>query len=353
MSFSTSFKLYKKDENSKTESTIFDLIDGERETKQTKGLAYIFMKFPELIDNLIKTHFIHKKIKNLLGKGYKNFKNCDFVRVDAEMLAAGNSLIRRDITLTFYEYGIKKLIIVIEAKSISKVNVSRNVIAQLKQYLDPVNYPGDNDVPRIGIILTSHRILIDDLNNDFINITWLDIISILHKYINLKNHELIKEYYNFITGVNSGMNFFEVEVLSVPAGDTFDIIQSYNIHACPDSYSYKTPLFITFRNKGGGEMKKLYKIKDIIVFDPTNTSYVDNLKENNLNYFDRLMGYLVERKNTYGFNHEREYYRFYILSETEQIELNHGPKPNKANNSGARYYSLSEILSGKKFIDVI
>lgn len=36
------FRLYQT-ENSKYKSSLFDLIDGDRETKQTKGLAYLFV----------------------------------------------------------------------------------------------------------------------------------------------------------------------------------------------------------------------------------------------------------------------------------------------------------------------
>lgn len=38
------FKLYQKDE-SKIESTFFDLISGDKETKQTKGIAYLLVNY--------------------------------------------------------------------------------------------------------------------------------------------------------------------------------------------------------------------------------------------------------------------------------------------------------------------
>ncbi len=44
----TNFRLYSDDRKSKLRSTVFDLISGNKETKQTKGLAYAFSLHPDL-----------------------------------------------------------------------------------------------------------------------------------------------------------------------------------------------------------------------------------------------------------------------------------------------------------------
>lgn len=63
----TKFSLYNK--NCKNiESTIFDLISGNKETKQTKGLAYILSKDVNLIKSITNIPQVKHQIDNALGK---------------------------------------------------------------------------------------------------------------------------------------------------------------------------------------------------------------------------------------------------------------------------------------------
>ena len=52
----------------------------------------------------------------------------------------------------------------------------------------------------------------------------------------------------------------------------------------------------------------------------------------------------VPAKNTFELINK---YFIHILSENETIPLKHLPRPRNGNNSGHRYYTLVEILSGK------
>lgn len=97
----TSFKLYKV-ENSKFESSIFDLIDGDRETKQTKGLAYLLKLDNKIIERILSLKAIELKIKKLLGNDVQRLKESEFIQIDAEMISKGKAPVRRDITITFY-----------------------------------------------------------------------------------------------------------------------------------------------------------------------------------------------------------------------------------------------------------
>nr|WP_312291527.1 hypothetical protein [Clostridium chromiireducens] len=355
----TNFRLY-QEQKSKMESSIFDLIDGDKETKQTKGLAYLLKLDTNIIERILSLDVLAARVKKLLGSNVEKLKDVEFIQIDAEMLSQGAPPVRRDITLTFYSRNNDKLdndkilVIIIEAKSVKLRNVG-NIRTQLNKYFDSKHYPYDNNIPKIGISLTKYHQIFDDIGNNFVSITWSELIDIIRdeikdnkKPILLKN--ILIEYYNFITGVDKNMNFYEKEVLSVSAGKTFNIIKKFNIHACPSSYSYKTPLFITFRNKGGGNMDTLYKINDILLLNPNDISYRELIQNSKLEYSKRLLDYIQERKNKWKFE-KSEDYRFYILSETEQISLKHSPKPS-TNNSGARYYSLAELLSGKLEVKV-
>lgn len=151
------------------------------------------------------------------------------------------------------------------------------------------------------------------------------------------------------------MKFYEVDVLSVAAGKTSELIKEHFIHACPDQlqgFKYKTPIFITFRAEGGGEMEFLYKIKDIIVLDPYSPNLdilLDNVEEDAAK---RIQKYIQDRKATsFGFEYNNEEYRFYILDQREVVHLKHLPKPS-FNSPGKRYYTIAELVKGHKLVKV-
>lgn len=347
------FRLYQKS-GSAIRSTFYDLIEGDTETKQTKALAFLLSKYPVLIQSIISMPQINKRIRDKLKDGYNDILEADYIQVDAEMIGEGTTGIRRDITITFYKNKRKSLVLIIEAKNII-LNSRFNVEEQLASYMDPVNFPRDKDVPKLAVSLTRYNQVLDN-QLDFISITWSNLIELVHLLLKDKRikdtNNLLEDYYKFITGVDKNMRFFEKEVLSVPAGKTLEIIEKYNIHACPNTknYNYKSSLFITFRMNNGGQMKTLYGIDDVIILNPHNASQIQSLKEMGLAYTDRILKYIEKREQGLGFGKGEEH-RFYILSEKNKIELPHAPKP-RANNSGGWYYSLSEMLNGKEFIDV-
>ncbi len=350
-SLNITFRLYQTD-NSIYKSSLFDLIDGDHETKQTKGLAYLFSFSPELLKKFLSVNKIKTIIKKKLPKSeYAQFLKSDYLKVDAEMISVGRERIRRDITLTFYYKSKKVLVLIIEAKNI-KLDRNQNLDEQLQRYIDSKYFPHDEHVPKIAIALTKYKQSFK--TEAFISVTWIEIIEVIHQTLKLSLDStkslVLTDYYKFITGVDKGMHYYEKEILSVPAGKTFEEITKYHIHACPDtpSYNYRDPLFITFRQKGGGVMDKLYKIEDILVLAPENISVLTDISESDISYKDRLLAYINDRKAGHGFR-SNDTYRFYILSEHEHIALSHNPRPEK-NNTGSRYYTLSEILSGREIV---
>jgi len=144
------------------------------------------------------------------------------------------------------------------------------------------------------------------------------------------------------------MKFYEKEVLSIPAGDSFEYQYDYPfIYECPNEgtqfTSLKKPLFMTFRQVPGGIMEKLFGVDDVIIMNPhtdfeafwNNKSYSKEVKERVKNYCDRYWsGGLYDNKEK----------QFYILSETNQIVLLHKPRP-RMNGVYRVYYKLSTILN--------
>lgn len=136
------------------------------------------------------------------------------------------------------------------------------------------------------------------------------------------------------------------EVISIPAGQTQDIIKKYLIHAHPHPRNYKDSQYVTFR-KIGGVMDTLYSVQQELVLKPEAQDIEEQVVHLNNDFRDRLLGYMHERKHTFGFG-EREEYKFYILK-VEQF-LEHLPKPKERNLQSHTYYTFNEITSGKREI---
>lgn len=173
------FKLYKREE-SKLESTFFDLISGDTETKQTKGFAYLLKSHPEILSELLKIKEISSGLKQMTKVDVRGLNASDMITIDAEMLSEGNHSIRRDITITFYSNNKKIFVLIIEAKSIKKRNVS-DIECQLNKYFHPDYFPSDYNVPKLGISLTKNHYLFDTACQNFVSITWIQIIELLSK----------------------------------------------------------------------------------------------------------------------------------------------------------------------------
>ncbi|WP_017381885.1 hypothetical protein [Paenisporosarcina sp. TG-14] len=340
--------------NTNYRSTFFDLIHGDTETKQTKGLSYLFSKYPELIELFLK-----KVDRQLTQQNPKFMQEIDFVQVDAEMLSVGETKIRRDITLSFFQRSIKRLVIVIEAKSASTGVINEaDLTSQLTAYLDPINFPWDVNVPMIGITLTKHKVL-HPPNSGFSSLTWTDMVGLIKELISKEKKSggeitIAEEFLDFIYGVRKAMKYYEVEVLSVAAGKTHELTKKHFVHACPHNakgFLYKTPIYMTFRSSGGGEMEFLYKTEEIVVLNPLSPSLDISLEGIQKDFATRIKEYITDRIEGFGFTHQGEDYRFYNLSSKDVIHLKHLPKP-PANNSGARYYSIAELIKGEKVVSV-
>jgi hypothetical protein len=349
----TMLRLYQEGKTN-YQSTFFDLISGDTETKQTKGLSYLFSRYPKLIQL-----FLREVIHQTSYINSKFIQGIDFVQVDAEMLSVGTKKIRRDITLSLFQGNTKRLVIIIEAKSASASVLQKDITKQLTAYLDTINFPHDANVPMLGVTLTKYKAL-HPSGSGFVSLTWTDIIGMIVKTINQEKKiggdvSIAENFLDFINGVKRGMKYYEVEVLSVAAGKTHELTKKHFIHACPHytkGFLYKTPIYITFRSGGGGEMELLYKIDEIIVLDPLSPSLNISLEGVQIDFASRIKKYISDRiKGGFGFNHPGEEYRFYNLCSKGVIHLKHLPKPLN-NNAGARYYSIAELLKGEKVVVV-
>lgn len=325
-----SYNLYNK------RATFFDLIHGELETKQTKGLAYVFHACPT---------FLELFLDNTLTEHGVCARDFDYIAVDAEMMSSDTPPIRRDITLSCFSTNIKKCVVVIEAKSI-KGTLENTVEKQLRNYMDVEHFPQDANVPVLGISLTKNKHAFEPWSS-LVSVTWIELIQWLWDFTSQEGSQIAKEYLDFLTKVDHGMRFYETEVLSLAAKKTEQELKRHHIYACANHKKHPTALFMAFRGEGG-IMETLYKVDCVFVADPKHPSFEEQIRFLPDLVQRRVLAFVEERMKGYGFKYDEEY-RFYTLSDSEKIELPHHPRP-KVPNQSKRLYNLATLLSGEETI---
>lgn len=307
------FRLYSDSQNG-FNSTVFDLISGNGETKQTKGLAFILSFYPDLVKHLLKLPAIGNRIKQV-SESNSIPNKFSKIEVNAELLATSGK--RADIVIRLDRGKIPFLVMIIEAKSISTATNIKTITKQLDTYLTQKEYPSLRIYPnRIGITLTKKRYL----KQKHTSITWDDIISILSDF-NTHRSRICQQYLSFLTGIEKNMNYYEEEVISVPAGETMELVEQFKVYFCPDTpyYNYPKSIYITFRKKR--EMKTLYRIQKEIILNPHLPSEISAINESDLesNEKERVLGYIEDQKNK--FKKKYTNHKILILSPTDKIEL--------------------------------
>jgi len=115
------------------------------------------------------------------------------------------------------------------------------------------------------------------------------------------------------------MTKFEEEVLSIPAGDSYQFIYRYGVHAFPvynhnkdgqktRKRSYRSSRFVTFRETGG-LMTKLYTLQDTVILNPRKPL---ELRKIDPKYRARISNYINDRATNWRFSYDEEY-QFFLL----------------------------------------
>jgi hypothetical protein len=333
----TSFRLYSKSK-SDLQSSVFDLISGEKETKQTKGLAYVFSLYPDFLLKFLDINNIKREIEKTIGREY-NINDIDKIEVSAEKITKSKK--RADIVLKINFRQNDSIALIIEAKSTKAGNIN-NIGEQINFYMQNGEIEDLKNTPRIGLILTKYKHNVSNV----INIEWSFMINFILDFCkNNPDHKILKEFSDFIINIDSEMIFFEKEVLSIPAGRSFPKVEKHDVYDCPNNnnYSYKKPLYVTFR-KTESVMEYLHKIEDIIILNPSDKNEMDAFNNSTISddVKKRILSYINEPD--YNINEGIEK-RFYILSK-ERIKLTQKPKPD-GHIQKHTYFSLTDILTKK------
>ncbi len=289
------YRLYNKQNCS-----FFDLI-GDKEPDQTKGLGYLLTRSDAAMKCLLEViRFDKTTIETLLNK--------DRV-IDCELTQQleGNKSYRADVLIRFYEKYTPLMAIIIEAKSTNAQTSSNAAASQLSNYqkafveLRPF-------INKTYLITLTQIVDIDNSCPNVISITWQQLLKKFGEYRFAQNQdELIVDYFNYINRISGTMDYFDVEILSVPAGISYKFAGDPKcaIYECPvtgkqyEARGKKRPLFMAFRlPKSHGRIEWLYKIQDILTFDLSDdqtieaiNSIMENGKPKYPNFRERINYY--------------------------------------------------------------
>lgn len=331
----TEYRLYNR-----LNCSFFDLISGEQEPKQTKALGLLLSRSSLALDKFLELIYpTDKQLRNKLQK-CRCIIDCE-ARQSVETISQKSY--RTDIILRFYERNIIPFVaIVIEAKSISvKIN-AENIVKQINNYKDTFDIlTGFNKIDLVTI--TKYTTPISSVLN-IRCITWNDILNKLSDCA--KDNTIINDFCSFLFKIKGAMKFYEEDVLSIPAGDSIDSVETCGIYECPNNKKYqkyhKKVLYFSFRAKSGGVSRKLYKVKDILPITLGDNDAIKALNSIDSEYENRLRRYIQDRQNAQGIDMEEEKLVFFFDIE-ESITLPYPVKPIN-NNTFTKCYNLSRFF---------
>lgn len=134
------------------------------------------------------------------------------------------------------------------------------------------------------------------------------------------------------------------EILSFPAGKSYELIIRTNTHAHPLKRGYPTEstYYVMFR-KSGGEMDFLFRVKktvDLYIRDIL-SGCVSPYKLDSPD-LHQIKEYVSERNNLFGFRYSFEHpYRFYLLESAGRFS---SPIVKRPNIQGYCYYKLEDVI---------
>jgi hypothetical protein len=140
-------------------------------------------------------------------------------------------------------------------------------------------------------------------------------------------------------------------VLSIPAGDTGNLIHKYFLYVCPAYYRDKigTNTFLSFRHRIKnlkGASDKIYRIEKVLEMNTSDTVRLDNINSSDLDLQEkqRLRRYFMD----YQALPKKQIYQgeqlIIIVSSANIITLKNCPRQER-NNTFWAYYTVEELQS--------
>ncbi len=326
---------------------IFDLI-GTDEPCQTKSLGYVLARSEKAMKSFLKCIYGKKnrEVAKLMDDKYS---------IDCELMlpkADGNSRLRADIVINFPQ---NKTVIIVEAKTVKN---KCNVNDAISQGINYATLMRDNNL--IDKETFDNKIVVGLTNDDECCpsgkvIKWSDIIN---SFDNIDDY-LVTDYKNYLLKNSRYMNYYDVEVLSIPAGGSIKGVNKVGIYECPakgrqfESRGKHRPLYMAFRGKGG-LVENLYKVVELKKM-PIEGSEYDKIKSNiDSEIFDKIDEY--REIVAHNSNDEEEKWVF-VLDIEKPIKLPNPVVYERNNTNVDISHGLSDYLSSPeendKYKDVV
>ena len=302
----------------KINCTIFDLIGGDLEPKQTMALGYLFSKSRSALNAFLK----------LIGVKV-TFDKC-IVDCEPRRNEEDNND-RIDILLRLYQDEHPVKAIIIEAKS---VKAKTSEVAANNQVQKYVSFPQLKGFSNIETVTLTQDV--KTLVEGSTSITWLELVNELSR---VQGEEpIIKDFINYILNIKgNNMKHYEEEIVSIPAGNSYEAVVSSGIYECPVDYNTpKKALFMTFREKDGGAMRTLYKLLDVLEHNLDDEASIEKV-DKQLNLKDRLDRYKSIGTPSKGVK------KVYVLDVDNAITLPIPVTPME-NNTSKIYYKLGDFI---------
>lgn len=315
------FRLYDK-----ANCSIFDLI-GILEPDQTKSLGLLFANSEGSLNVFLK----------LIGLSVKQY---DKYVIDCEPRNINKK--RFDILVRFYHNNSPLEALLIEAKNVNALHATNKAVIQLKNYANFNHLKGFKRQTRVTLTRDTSLAI----QNGIKSITWSQFISGLYNYSIKKKDDMAYNYVKYIMSIQGTMNYFEDEILSIPAGRSLSAILKSGVYECPIAgrrYAHqRKTLYIAFKGKGG-VMDTLYKLKEIVegvdLNDASQISVLENMKG-----FNGITQRILDYKNGCGYSSsDHNPKRLFVFDLEKTITLPQAVRPLE-NNANWPYYSLQDFL---------
>lgn len=341
----TNCRVWDKEEN--RYATIFDLIsasDKKLETRQTKAFAYMLASevgFRRLVIGRIVRYW-NERYPGLKLKGIDSSACC----VDAELRLTDKHVKdnekggRVDILVSkANDWGI-----LIEGKNLTNVNIRwADVTKQICRYRCVLSRKIRTIIP-VALVFCLETKVYDGV----LFLSWKDMLDWIDEYATreiARRRELFGEFQDFIKSIQTNMKYYQQEVLSIPAGATYNQVIKYGVYHCSsDKRRHELPLFVTFRAPGG-VMTRLFRYENYIK-ECYDVRAIRNSRLLTAEQKGQVLAYMKDEiiQKRYGEVEKGKRTRFYVFDKRKGIKIG-GVRPLKDRVQTWKYYSIADMFN--------
>ena len=158
----------------------------------------------------------------------------------------------------------------------------------------------------------------------------------------------MEEFKAFLAG-DKTMKTFAKEVLSVPAGNTYEFVKRYFVYTCPppqntkgNNYNYKPFLYLAIRESGGGRMEWLFKVVRRYLL-PNSMDEIEKMDIDNTD-LKQIKSYWTNPAVKRLTQNQYSEFQFFVLDQSRSIKLQTPMKPARRNCQGIMYLELFDFF---------